>query len=69
MTPSKIQIENLHDNAEAVFVVAKMLLNNYRADPNADEDGTYEGVIKGVCNLSHQLSMDLFAIKEAMQDE
>jgi len=69
MTPSKIQIENLHDNAEAVFVITKMLLNNYRADPDADENGVYEGVIKGICNLSHELSTDLFALKEAMQNE
>jgi len=69
MTPSKIQIEKLHDDAEAVFVIARMLLNNYRADPDADENGIYEGVIKGGCNLSQQLSMDLFSLKEEMQNE
>lgn len=69
MKLSRIQIENLYDDAESVFLISKMLLSNFRNDPDADQDGIYEGVIKGVCNLSQQLSMDLFAIKEAMQNE
>lgn len=69
MKLSRIQIENLYDDAESVFLISKMLLINFKNDPDADQDGIYEGVIKGVCNLSQQLSMDLFAIKEAMENE
>lgn len=69
MKPSRTQVENLYDDAEAVFLISKMLLSNFRNDPDADQDGIYEGVIKGVCNLSQQLSLDLFALKEEMQNE
>lgn len=69
MTPSKSQVENLYYDAESVFVISKMLLSNFKQDAFADEEGIYEGVIKGICNLSNQLQMDLFALKEAMKDE
>ncbi|WP_208951893.1 hypothetical protein [Rahnella sp. ChDrAdgB13] len=69
MKPSKRRIENLYEDAEAIFLISKMLLNNFQNDPDADEDGTYGGVIKGIFNLSNQLQIDLFAIKQDMKDE
>lgn len=65
----KKQMDNLYDDAESIFLITKMLLDNFKNDPDADQDGLYEGVIKGIYNLSHQLQMDLFSLKESMKDE
>lgn len=65
----KSKIESLHDNVDAIHCTAKMLLNAFKNDPDADEFCKYEGVIQALVNMSLAAEVELFAIKQDMKDE
>ncbi|CNI37573.1 hypothetical protein [Yersinia pekkanenii] len=66
---TKKRFSALFDDAEAIHTTARMLLNCFKTDPSADEEGKYEGVIQGLCNMSGVLMRELFDIKEEQEDE
>lgn len=68
-TLTKKRVSALFDDVEAIHMTTRMLLNRFKTDPSADEEGIYEGVIQGLCNMSGVLMGELFEIKEGKEYE
>lgn len=69
MLITKERADILHNDIVAIHVITRMLLNNFKSDPRADEEGNYEGVIEGIYNLTAHLEQELFEIKKGFEDE